>query len=409
MLALLLAMAPLAQVQPKPFPFEPSYSGPCKFLWKTTEWSTGSADVLGGPPQKITDSNAIASAGYSLTLKVRPSTTTATQGLVSQAGCDPTSSHSGFGLLMKGTKLSYFLSSQDCKGSTCSVEGPPFVAAYWNTVEMRFVPAESPCGQDPTARPSMGVLCSGTVHMTVNVTKPNGKTTTATTSTPGVNGGGWSSYHYPWRVGVQGGGGTSCCFDNPPKPPWQPCGKSCNPFSGDIAYAAMCVGKCAPGECALDAAEATSAWGEMVLIALAAVSGGYVVFGVAVGRRLQGKASPEGRRGLMSPQAHREFWRATLPALVRDGIAFSAAVARGGGGGGGGGSEGKRRRRKDYDEVAGAKPEVRRKGKEKKDSSSSSKKAGKSSSSSSSWRKGDACEIYSVSAARRLPPCSSPC
>jgi len=39
MLALLLAMAPLAQVKPKPFPFEPSYSGPCKFLWRSSSSS----------------------------------------------------------------------------------------------------------------------------------------------------------------------------------------------------------------------------------------------------------------------------------------------------------------------------------------------------------------------------------
>ena len=147
--------------------------------------------------------------------------------------------------------------------------------------------------------------------------------------------GGFGPYHYPWRLGWEGGGGNKC-RDHAGEKTYD-CGKGCNQFQGTFDYAALCTGHCQPGECLAQAAAEASNTGMLLFILLWCAGTVYIGGGVALGRRngrttaaaVDSARSSSGAALAKLLGAHPHWLRwVDCAALVADGAAWSAGRLR---------------------------------------------------------------------------------
>lgn len=314
-------------------------AGSCTWEWETTQTDPDAnedAQTIG-----FKDSGKVA-AGFTVAVKLKPTPKDVSgtarytdMGLVSQCSCkcgtapETPPAHSGMLLSLKkigsGTGVMLAFLGPGATSESSWLIGPEVPPGTLSEAEMSFTP-------DP------GGATTGTVRLSVG--------SETKTFTKQAKPGGFGPYHYPWRVGWQGGGGKKCRDHAGEK--LYDCGAGCNQFEGTFDYAALCTGDCQPGECLTQAASEASDNGLLLAILLWFAGTAYVGGGVAWGRR-QGRTSSSSAAdsggnssraaatrkiaNVVGAHPHWQRW-VELAALVEDGVAFSAAVTlrRGDGG-----------------------------------------------------------------------------
>eukprot|EP01043_Picozoa_sp_COSAG02_P007552 COSAG02_NODE_228_length_28131_cov_25.387093_2_plen_444_part_00 len=298
------------------------HAGSCTWEWETTQTDPDANDEA--QTIDFLDSGKVA-AGFTIAAKFEPTRTDVSatdMGIVSQCSCKCGTSpenppaHSGMlvGLKKIGSSTGLVLAflGPGATGDSSWLLGPEVPTDTLSETEVSFTP-------DADA-------ATGTIRLSVGSTTK----TFAKQKSPG----GFGPYHYPWRVGWQGGGGKKC-RDHAGEQLYD-CGQGCNQFKGTFDYAALCTGHCKPGECLAQAAAEASSTGVLLVLLLWCAGTAYAGGGVALGRRNGRATTPAVARSskgaavarLLGAHPHWSRW-VECAALVEDGVAFSIARLRG--------------------------------------------------------------------------------
>ena len=303
-------------------------AGACTWEWETTQTDPDANDAA--QTIDFLDSGKVA-AGFTIAAKLKPTTKDVSgterytdMGIVSQCSCkcgtapENPPAHSGMLVGLKtigsGTGVMLAFLGPGATGDSSWLLGPEVPTGTLSETEVSFTPDTG--------------AATGTIRLSVgSQTK-----TFAKQKTPG----GFGPYHYPWRVGWEGGGGKRCRDHAGEK--LYDCGQGCNHFEGTFDYAALCTGQCQPGECLAQAAAEASNTGILLVILLWCAGTAYIGVGVALGRRQGRTTGPAvgAARGskeaavarLLGSHLHWTQW-VQCAALVEDGVAFSMARVQG--------------------------------------------------------------------------------